>query len=204
MEFASILAGKAAKEENVTMAWQLDTKHSQIEFSVKHMMVSTVRGHFTAFTGELVADEAHPENSRIAVTIDPTSIHTGDANRDGHLRAADFFEVEKYPEITYKSTGIELKGDEEFRLLGELTMHGVTQELPLDVTLEGQSKDMQGNRRAGFSAHTAISRKDFGLNWNVALETGGVLVSDKVNIQIDAELVETAPVTAEATVTARA
>lgn len=186
------------------MAWQLDTKHTQIEFSVKHMMVSTVRGHFTAFTGEIVADEAHPENSRIAVTIDPTSIHTGDANRDGHLRAADFFEVEKYPEITYKSTGIELKGDEEFRLLGELTMHGVTQELPLDVTLEGQSKDMQGNRRAGFSAHTAISRKDFGLNWNVALETGGVLVSDKVNIQIDAELVETAPVTAEATVTARA
>lgn len=184
------------------MAWQLDTAHTHIGFSVKHMMVSTVRGQFTQFSGTLHLDEAHPERSRVEVSIDPTSISTGDPKRDGHLRTADFFEVEKYPEIRFVSTRIEPLGEDEYRVTGDLTMHGITHPATLQVALDGQSRDMQGQRRAGFTLSGAINRKDYGLTWNVALEQGGVLVSDKVQLVIEAEVLEpaqvAAPVTAQA------
>ena len=184
------------------MAWQLDTAHTHIGFSVKHMMVSTVRGQFTLFSGTVALDEEHPERSHVEVSIDPTSISTGDPKRDGHLRTADFFEVEKYPEIRFASTSVERTGDDEYRVAGDLSMHGITHPVTLNVTLEGQSRDMQGQRRAGFTLSGAINRKDFGLTWNVALEQGGVLVSDKVHLVIEAEVFEpaqvAAPVAAEA------
>jgi polyisoprenoid-binding protein YceI len=178
------------------MAWQLDTAHTHIGFAVKHMMVSTVRGQFTKFSGTLNLDEEHPERSRVEISIDPTSINTGDAKRDGHLHSADFFEVEKYPEIRFVSTHIEKAGEDEYRVAGDLTMHGVTQPVTLQVTLDGQSRDMQGQRRAGFTLAGAINRKDYGLAWNVALEQGGVLVSDKVQLLIEAEVFEPAQVAA--------
>jgi polyisoprenoid-binding protein YceI len=178
------------------MSWSLDASHSQINFSVKHMMISTVRGRFTSFSGAFEIDEGNPAASSLEVTIEPASASTGDSNRDNHLKNADFFEIEKYPTATYKSTRVEKINDSEFRIYGDLTLHGVTHEVPLTATLLGVTKDMQGNRRAGFTVQTAISRKDFGLNWNVALESGGVLVSDKVAIEIDAEIVERVPVTA--------
>jgi polyisoprenoid-binding protein YceI len=178
------------------MSWLLDTTHSQIGFAVKHMMISTVRGRFNTFSGTFDIDEQNPAASSVDVTVDVSSITTGDANRDGHLKTADFFEQEKYPTMTYKSTRVEKLSDDEYRIYGDLTLHGVTREVPLTATLEGLTTDMQGNRRAGFTVRAAISRKDFGLNWNVALESGGVLVSDKVNIEIDAQIIERVPVTA--------
>lgn len=176
------------------MAWQLDTAHTHIGFSVKHMMVSTVRGQFTQFSGTVALDEQHPERSHVAVSIDPTSISTGDPKRDGHLRSADFFEVEKYPTITFTSTNVEPAGTDEYRVTGDLSMHGITRPVTLNVTLEGQSHDMMGQRRAGFTISTAINRKDYDLTWNVALEQGGVLVSDKVQLVIEAEVFEPAQV----------
>lgn len=178
------------------MTWQLDTAHTHIGFAVKHMMVSTVRGQFTTFTGTLALDEQHPERSHVEVSIDPTSITTGEPRRDGHLRSADFFEVEKYPAITFNSTKVERSGDDEYQVTGDLAIRGETRPITLAVTLDGQTKDMQGQRRAGFTLSGAISRKDYGLNWNVALEQGGVLVGDKVQLVIEAEVFEPAQVAA--------
>lgn len=172
------------------MAWELDTAHSLIEFSVKHMMVSTVKGRFTKHSGVLELDEQNPSASKVDVTIDVNSVYSGDEKRDAHLRSADFFDAETYPTITYKSKKVEEIGDEKFRITGDLTMHGVTKEVVLDASLEGQATNPWGKRVAAFSIHTSVNRKDFGLNWNVALETGGVLVSEKVNINIEAEATE--------------
>lgn len=174
------------------MAWELDTAHSLIEFSVKHMMVSTVKGRFTKHSGVLELDEQNPSASQVDVTIDVNSVYTSDEKRDAHLRSADFFDAETYPTITYKSRKVEELGDDRFRITGDLTLHGVTKEVVLDANFEGQGKNPWGKRIAGFSIHTAINRKDFGLNWNVALEAGGVLVSEKVNITIEAEATEVA------------
>jgi len=178
------------------MSWTLDAAHSQISFSVKHMMISTVRGRFDTFSGTLDLNEIDPHLSNLEVTIDLASVTTGDAGRDAHLRTTDFFESEKFPTATYKSTRVEKVTEDEYRIYGDLTLHGVTHEVPLAASLEGFTKDMQGNRRAGFTVRAAISRKDFDLNWNVALETGGVLVSDKVNLEIDAQVIERVAVTA--------
>lgn len=178
------------------MSWSLDTAHSQIGFSVKHMMISTVRGRFNALSGSFDIDEGNPAASHFEVTIDVASVSTGDANRDGHLKNADFFDIEKNPTATYRSTRIEKLNENEYRIYGDLTMNGVTHEVPLLATLEGVTTDMQGNRRAGFTISGSLTRKDFGLNWNVALESGGVLVSDKVSLNIDAQLIEKAAVTA--------
>lgn len=172
------------------MAWELDTAHSLIEFSVKHMMVSTVKGRFTKHSGVLELDEQNPSASKVDVTIDVNSVYSGDEKRDAHLRSADFFDAETYPTITYKSKKVEEIGDEKFRITGDLTMHGVTKEVVLDASLEGQATNPWGKRVAAFSISTSVNRKDFGLNWNVALETGGVLVSEKVNINIEAEATE--------------
>jgi polyisoprenoid-binding protein YceI len=185
------------------MAWEFDTAHSQVEFAVKHMMISTVRGHFKAFSGELDLNEQNPTASSVNVTIETASIDTGNDGRDGHLRSPDFFDVEHYPTATFKSARVEALGGERYRVYGDLTIHGVTRELPLELSVEGPVKDMQGNRRVAFSLTGELSRKDFGLNWNVALESGGWLVSDKVTLGIEAQVTEKVPATAEATAQAR-
>lgn len=181
------------------MAWEIDTAHSVIEFSAKHMMVTSVKGRFTKFSGKIDIDEANPAASLVDVTIDTNSVSTNDEKRDGHLRSPDFFDVEHYPTITYKSTRVEQLDDEHARVFGDLTIKGVSHPVTLEVTREGETKNMRGERLMGFSVRTAINRKDWGLNWNVALETGGVLVSEKINIGIDAEVFEPAAATVEAT-----
>ncbi len=179
------------------MAWDFDYAHSTVGFSTKHMMVSTARGQFRKFTVVTNLDEQQPEQSEIDVTIDAASLDTGQEQRDGHLRSPDFFDVANYPTITYKSKKVVKQGDDRYHVLGDLTIRGVTREVPLDVTFEGEGKNPYGKRIAAFSAKTAISRKDFGLNWNVALETGGWLVSDKVQIDIEAEVSERVEAPAE-------
>lgn len=171
------------------MAWDIDAAHSTIEFSAKHMMVSNVKGRFNSFSGDAHLDEANPANSRVDVTIDLASLTTGNDGRDAHLRSADFFDVEQYPTAVFHSTSVQLLGEDHLRVAGDLTIRGVTKPVTLDVNIEGKGKDMQGQDRYGFVATTSFSRKEFGLEWNVALESGGWLVSDKINIAIDAQVV---------------
>lgn len=179
------------------MAWQIDAAHSQVTFSVRHMMISTVKGQFDVIRGQLHIDEAHPEHSWVEAEADAATINTRDEKRDGHLRSADFFDTEKYPLITFKSTKVESLGGNEYRVTGNLTMHGVTKEVSFDAEYQGQIKDTWGMQRAGLTIKGSINRKDFGLTWNVALESGGVMVSEKVNVEIDLAAVQ-APVTANA------
>lgn len=178
------------------MAYTIDTNHSLIEFSAKHMMVTTVKGRFKQFSGEVDIDETNPIHSKVEVTIDAASIDTGAEPRDNHLRGADFFDVEKYPTITFISKRVEPLGDERFRVTGDLTLHGVTREIPLEITREGVTKTMQGKQLHAFSTAFTVNRKDFGLEWNVALESGGWLVSDQIKISLEAQVVETAAVAA--------
>lgn len=178
------------------MPWQIDQSHSLIQFSVRHMMISKARGTFERFEGTVEADEHNPAGATVDVTIDVASINTKDANRDNHLRSPDFFAVEQFPTMTFKSTRLELLDDEHGKLHGELTIRGVTNPVVLDVTYQGQAQSPWGTTSAGFSATTRINRKDWGLTWNVGLETGGVLVGDEVTIDIELELVKVAPATA--------
>jgi polyisoprenoid-binding protein YceI len=175
------------------MAWNIDAAHSQATFSVKHMMISTVRGHFEVLSGQLEIDEQHPENSWVEAEVDAASINTRDPKRDGHLRSPDFFDAAQYPKITFKSTKVEPVGDNEYRVTGNLTMHGVTKQETFSAEYSGQVKDIYGLQRAAFSVKGTINRKDYGLNWNVALESGGVLVAEKVNIEIDLAAVQQVP-----------
>ena len=184
------------------MSWEIDATHSQATFSVKHMMISTVRGHFEVLSGKLHIDEEHPDNSWVEAEVDAASINTRDAKRDGHLRSPDFFDVEKYPKITFKSTKVTPTGNNEYRVTGDLTMHGVTKEETFHADYSGQVKDLYGLQRAAFSVKGKINRKDFGLNWNVGLEAGGVLVGEDVNIEIDLAAVQKAAVQETATQTA--
>jgi polyisoprenoid-binding protein YceI len=169
------------------MAWNIDTTHSQVTFSVKHMMVSTVKGNFNVFGGKLDIDEANPANSWVEAEADVNSINTRDANRDGHLRSGDFFDATTHPTISFKSKKVEAAGENEYRVLGDLTIRGVTKEVLFNAEYSGQVKDPYGNDRAGLNAKTAISRKDFGMTLNPLLESGGAVVSDKVTIEIDLE-----------------
>ena len=184
------------------MSWEIDATHSQATFSVKHMMISTVRGHFEVLSGKLHIDEEHPDNSWVEAEVDAASINTRDAKRDGHLRSPDFFDVEKYPKITFKSTKVTPTGNNQYRVTGSLTMHGVTKEETFHADYSGQVKDLYGLQRAAFSVKGKINRKDFGLNWNVALETGGVLVGEDVNIEINLAAVQKAAVQEPVTQTA--
>src|SRR5690606_5196459 len=159
--------------------WKLDPTHSQVEFAVKHMMFTTVRGRFAGVDGTVRADPANPSNSSVEVVIDAGSIDTRAEDRDTHLRSEDFLDVEKHPQITFRSTGVEGAHAEpgaKFKVNGELTIRGVTRPVTLDATYEGTGTDPWGGTRSGFSAATKIDRRDFGLTWNQALETGGVLV----------------------------
>ena len=164
--------------------WTLDPAHSQIEFAVKHMMVTTVRGQFRKFTTEVDFDEEHPERSSVVAHIDASSIDTGMEARDAHLRSADFFDAENFPELTFRSTTIEARGD-GYKIDGDLTIRGETRPVTLDAEIGGVVANMQGGRRAAFNATTRISRKAWGLTWNVALESGGFLVGDEIKITFD-------------------
>jgi polyisoprenoid-binding protein YceI len=172
--------------------WNIDPSHSTIAFSVRHMVVSKTRGRFNKWSGQLHFDAQNPAASSVAVDIDPASLDTADAQRDAHLRSPDFFDVEKYPTASFRSTKVEVAGKDRYRVAGDLTVHGITQPVVLDVTYEGSGKDPWGGERAGFSATTTIERKNFGLEWNKALETGGLLVGEKVELNLEVEAVKQA------------
>jgi polyisoprenoid-binding protein YceI len=175
-----------------TNGWALDTAHSGIAFSVRHMVVAKVRGRFAGWSGSVELDEADLTRSRVAVEIDARSIDTGNAQRDEHLRSADFLDAEQFPTLRFESRKIENVAPDSFRVVGDLTLHGVTRAVTLAVERGGQAKDPWGNRRAGFSASASILRSDFGLVWNQALETGGVLVADRIDIELDVQAVQAA------------
>ncbi len=170
-------------------AYKIDPSHTHAQFSVRHMMVSNVRGEFTKLEGEAVIDDANIERSKVSVTIDAASISSRDEKRDAHLRSPDFFDVEKFPTITFTSTSVRKSGD-KIEITGDFTMHGVTKEVRLDVDeLTESVTDPWGNSRRGAHATTTIERKDFGLVWNANLDKGGVAVGDKVSITLEAEFI---------------
>jgi polyisoprenoid-binding protein YceI len=171
------------------MSWKIDASHSQITFSVRHMMISNVHGRFENFTGEVNFDESNPVNSSVSVEIDTTSINTRDAQRDGHLKSPDFFNSAEFPTAAFKSTRVEKIDENHGKILGTLTIRGVSHEVALLTEYSGQSK-MWGKTSAGFSASTRINRKDYGLNWNQVLESGGILVGDDINVAIELEIVK--------------
>ena len=167
-----------------TGTWALDPSHTRLGFAVKHAMVTTVRGAFLDFEGSLTLDGATPANSAANLVIQAASFDSGNGQRDGHVKGADFLAVENYPTLTFVSTNVRQDGN-DFVLVGDLTIRGTSRPVEIAVELEGLDKDPFGNERIGFSGETTISRKDFGLTWNVALESGGILVSDKVKITLD-------------------
>jgi polyisoprenoid-binding protein YceI len=171
--------------------WTIDPSHSLVEFSVRHMMISTVKGRFTGVQGSIVDIADNSSLSSVEVEIDPASISTSDDKRDGHLRSPDFFDVETYPKITFKSTSVQGTRD-EFKITGDLTVRDQTRPVTLDATFNGTGTNPYGMEIASFSASTRLNRKDWGLNWNVALETGGVLVSDQFKLEIEVEAVKQA------------
>jgi len=169
--------------------WTIDKTHSSVEFAVKHLMLSTVKGNFREFEATLHLDEEKPQNSSVTVSIDVASIDTNVPDRDAHLRSDDFFNAEKYPNITFRSTRVERVDDTHYKIIGELTIRDVTREVVLDTEYEGRIVDPWGNQRAAFTTHTSLSRKGFNVRWNQAIETGGVVVSDNVRISIYVEAV---------------
>lgn len=174
------------------MSWQIDTAHSEILFSVRHMMLSKVHGQFEKFSGAVNFNESAPAATTVEVEIEAASINTREAQRDTHLKSPDFFDVEKYPTLTFKSTGVEMIDDSHAHLRGDLTIRGKTRPVTLEVEYIGQAKSPWGATSAGFSARTKINRKDWDLTWNVALETGGWLVGEEIEISLEVELVKQA------------
>ncbi|MCC2315413.1 YceI family protein [Cellulomonas xiejunii] len=168
--------------------WNIDPSHTEASFTVRHAGISKVRGTVAVTSGVLTVGE-DLESSSVAVTLDPATVNTGDANRDGHLKSNDFFEVETFGEWTFRSTAIRTSGSDHV-IVGDLTIHGVTREVELETEFNGTAVDPFGNTRAGFEAKVTISRKDFGLTWNAALEAGGVLVADKVRIDLDVSAIK--------------
>lgn len=174
------------------MSWTIDPSHTRVQFSARHLMISSVRGEFKEFGGTVEFDEKKPEATTVAVEIKTASVDSKDPKRDGHLTSADFFDAEKFPVMSFKSKRVsEVKG-ERAKLVGDLTIKDVTREVALDVEFHGLAKAPWGTTSAGFEAKGKLNRKDFGLVWNVALETGGVLVGDEINLTIDAEIVKQA------------
>jgi polyisoprenoid-binding protein YceI len=176
--------------EQTTGTWEIDPSHTRVGFSAKHAMIANVRGQFAAFSGALTLDGVSPTSSSAELTIDAASIATGNDDRDAHVRSADFLDVENYSTLTFTSTGVRYSGGEDFVMVGDLTIRGTTVPVELAVELEGVATDPFGNERIGFSGETTISRKEFGLTWNAALEAGGVLVSDKVKITLDVSAIK--------------
>lgn len=170
-------------------SWRVDPAHTSAQFAVRHLMISTVRGRFGEITGSVSPDPSNPKQPVVEATINVASIDTGVAQRDAHLRSADFFDAERWPAITFRSRRIDGDTSGKFRVVGDLTIRDVTREVVLEVESQGSGPDPWGNERAGFSATTQIDRRDFGLTWNLALETGGITVGHEVRITIDVELV---------------
>jgi polyisoprenoid-binding protein YceI len=188
-----LTAGMALQASAATTTWKIDPAHTAAQFAVKHMMISTVRGEFKGVTGTVIWDDQDVTKSSVDVTIDAKTVNTGEEKRDQDLRSANFFDVDKYPTMTFKSKKVESAGAGKLKVTGDLTMHGVTKEVVLDV--EGPSaavKDPWGNTRSAASASTKLNRQDFGVKWNANLDGGGVVVSDTVTITIDLEMVKQA------------
>jgi polyisoprenoid-binding protein YceI len=177
---------------DIAGAYTVDPTHSHLGFSTRHAMVTTVRGQFKEFSGVAKVDTEHPGNSSVSVTIKPESIETGTADRDAHLRSADFFDADTYPEITFVSTDVERTDDVTWVITGDLTIKDVTKSVAIEFESTGSARDPFGNLRVGFEGGTTISRKDWGLTWNAALETGGVLVSDKIKLDFDISAIQSA------------
>lgn len=164
--------------------WALDPAHSSVDFSIRHMMIANVKGAFHNFSATIEADPTDLTTATIEFTVDTASVDTRNKDRDAHLVSADFFDVENFPNLTFRATNIEKNDEGEYNVTGDLTLHGVTKQETFAVTFEGQGKDPWGNEKVGFSATGSVNRSDYGLTWNAALETGGVLVGDKVKINL--------------------
>jgi polyisoprenoid-binding protein YceI len=177
--------------DRATQTWRIDPAHTTVQFAVKHLMISTVRGQFGGVDGTVQVADDDPTTAQISVSIGTESVDTRDAKRDAHLRSADFFDVENHPAMTFTSRRITADGD-ALTIVGDLTIRGTTREVTLAATREGHGRDPWGNERVGYTATTKVNRRDFGLVWNMALETGGVLVGDDVKISIETELVKQA------------
>jgi len=173
----------------VATSWKVDPSHSHAEFAVRHLMISTVKGRFAEVTGTLTGDETAPEQAAIELTIPVAGIDTRESQRDAHLRSADFFDADRHPAITFRSATI-VRDGRDFTVTGDLTIRGVTRPVVLQVEAGGRARDPWGNERLGFTATTRLNRKDFGLHWNQALETGGVLVGDEVKVTVELELIK--------------
>ncbi len=176
--------------------WQVDPAHSAVHLVVKHMVISKVRGKFTRWNAKLQLDTANLAASSVDVEIEAASIDTGVADRDAHLRSPDFLDAQKFPTLRYRSRAVQVLSPEKFRVVGDLTIRDTTREVVLDVEYGGKAKDPWGNERAGFTAHASLNRKEFGLVWNQALETGGLLVGERVDVEIEVEAVRQAAVKA--------
>ena len=177
--------------EDISGDYTIDPTHTRLGFSTRHAMVTTVRGQFTEFSGTAHVDAANPANSHVSLTIQTASIDTGVADRDGHLKSADFFDADNNKEITFSSTKVERDGD-DWVITGDLTIKGVTKPITIPFESNGSARDPFGNLRIGFEGGTSINRKDWGLTWNAALETGGVLVSEKIKLEFDISAIQNA------------
>ena len=173
-----------------TTNWSVDPTHSEVGFKVKHMMFTNVSGKFDTFEANAVTDGEQFENAQISFSANADSVNTGNADRDKHLVGGDFFDAEQFPKLEFKSTSFQKKGEDNYEMKGDLTLHGVTKNIALDVEYGGIGKDPWGNLKAGFTISGKFNRKDFGLNWNAALEAGGVLVSDEVRLNADIQMVK--------------
>ena len=173
-----------------TERWEIDSSHSSLHFSVRHLVIAKVRGAFARWSGAVQVPDGDFSKATVAVTIDASSIETGVADRDGHLKSPDFFDAAQYPELRFVGKRVQRRSGDEIDVIGDLTIKGITREVVLRVEQHGQAKDPWGNVRAAFTATTTIDRKDFGLTWNQALETGGVLVGDKVEIEAEIQAVK--------------
>jgi polyisoprenoid-binding protein YceI len=171
------------------MAWTIDPTHSHVGFSVKHMMVTTVRGQFKTYSGNVQLDTEDFTRSRFEGSVEVSSIDTGNADRDNHLRNNDFFDAPNHPQITFRSTGVERRSDSDYVVRGDITIRGITKPVALDVEYHGTSKNPYGKTVAGWSARGSLQRKDFGVSFNAVLETGGVAVADKVTLELDLQAV---------------
>ena len=183
------MATQAAETPARTTTWTIDPAHTQVWFSVKHMMFATVKGQFPGVAGTLTLDERDAGASRIEVQLEAGTIDTRNEQRDAHLRSADFFDVEQYPQLTFVSRRVESLGGTQYRITGDLTIRGITREVVLEAEETGRGTDPWGQAKLGFTATARIDRKEFGLTWNQALEAGGVLVSDEVKISIDGQAI---------------
>lgn len=172
--------------------WVVDASHSEVGFSVRHLMIAKVKGTFHAFEANIVADPADLTSAEISFTIDLSSVDTRNGDRDAHLKSADFFDIEKFPTLGFKATAISKTGEGEYSVTGDVSLHGVTRSETFEVTFEGTSRDPWGNTKAGFSATGAIKRSDYGLTYNAALETGGVMIGDDVKITLEIEALQQA------------